>query len=393
MTTEIKRDFILNRQINYLAEAGGLLTSYTYWRAAINKKQIPWDQARLDTDFTQNKTLAYLADFLPPEDYEDFLDFIQGVRREALAVLEEYFQEGREEILKLCYIFYPYTDTNQYAFLPDVLTNAQGPSIENYSLEDFRLDLYKTFTEFLNLDKDDDSRKLYDSDQVYDLVNKTNYIEVLASSDFPDQDLMTLIRALNNYQEIYKDLLPLIQDLEKIIAAKVSLIEYRIKKSFDHLEKTDFSLAKRVLKEIGFEKFHSFKGDQIILSLRLVLFRAITVGFSTLKTRQPEIYLGILSEDIIEKANLAYNEYSFKRKLKVLGDPTRFSIISLLRTRPYYLQELADALHLSPATLSYHINYLQVDGFLNLEAQGRRTYYSLRKEAFQSLAKDLKNFI
>ena len=45
------QNFKIDKNINYIGEAAGLLRSYSFWLQAINKRQVPWDQARLTEEF------------------------------------------------------------------------------------------------------------------------------------------------------------------------------------------------------------------------------------------------------------------------------------------------------------------------------------------------------
>lgn len=86
------------------------------------------------------------------------------------------------------------------------------------------------------------------------------------------------------------------------------------------------------------------------------------------------------------------------RTLKNMGDPSKFSILKELVGGQMYGKELATALNLSPATISYHIQDLINDGIIQVIASDtNRIYYELRKEKIYEVFKyvesalDLKN--
>lgn len=387
------QNFKLDKNINYIGEAAGLLRSYSFWLQGINKRQVPWDQARLTEEFFSTGLLENMENYLPIEEFSDYLEFLKAVKSLSQPILEEFFSADNEDILDLIYI-YKNNDKNQYGFLIDLLSSSDQLEVEAYLLEDFRLDLYKTFGEFFDLDEEvDQGVGLSDSEEIFKLVKICDYIEVLAKSNFSPEDILKLIKALDGYEELYIRLKPLLKALEEVIKEKIYLLAGRIENSFKDLETSDFAFARSILKDVGFEKYPEKIDHTIKVSLRLVDYNVITLMFSSLRLNGLNICLGFLTQDLIKFKESAYKETVFQRKLKALGDPTRFSIINLLRKRPYYLQELAEELHLSPATLSYHINQLQMDGFLSYSTQGRRSYYSLRKEGFEDLEKSFEYFL
>lgn len=387
------QNFKVDKNINYIGEVAGLLRSYSFWLQAINKRQIPWDKARLSEEFFSTGILENMENYLPAEDFYAYRNFLKTVKGSSLKILEEFFDVGNKDILDLIYI-HKSSDKNQYGFLIDLLSSSDQLEVEAYSLEDFHLDLYKTFGEFFYLEEEvDQELSLTDPEEIYKLVKTCDYIEVLAKADFSPEDIIKLIKALDAYEDIYIRLKPLLKALEEVIKNKLYLLADRIENSFKDLETSDFAFARSILKDLGFEKYPEKIDQTIKVSLRLVDFNVISLMFSSLRPSGPNICLGLLTQDLIKTKESAYKETVFQRKLKALGDPTRFSIINLLRKRPYYLQELAEELHLSPATLSYHINQLQMDGFLSYSTQGRRSYYSLRKEGFEDLEKSFEYFL
>lgn len=387
------QNFKVDKNINYIGEVAGLLRSYSFWLQAINKRQVPWDQARLTEEFFSTGILENMENYLPAEDFSDYLEFLKDIKSLSQPILEEFFSADNEDILDLIYI-YKNNNKNQCGFLIDLLSSSDQLEVEAYSLEDFRLDLYKTFGEFFYLEEEvDQELSLSDPEEIYKLVKTCDYIAVLSKSNFSPEDILKLIKALDAYEDLYIRLQPLLKALEEVIKDNVPMLADRIENSFKDLETSDFAFARSILKDLGFEKYPEKIDQTIKVSLRLVDYNVISLMFSSLRPSGPNICLGLLTQDLIKTKESAYKETVFQRKLKALGDPTRFSIINLLRKRPYYLQELAEVLHLSPATLSYHINQLQMDGFLSYSTQGRRSYYSLRKEGFEDLEKSFEYFL
>lgn len=66
--------------------------------------------------------------------------------------------------------------------------------------------------------------------------------------------------------------------------------------------------------------------------------------------------------------------------LRVMGDKTKFEILSLLRTEMCYGSELAERLGLSAATISHHVSQLTSLRMVNIVKQGNRIYYEVNRE-------------
>ena len=73
---------------------------------------------------------------------------------------------------------------------------------------------------------------------------------------------------------------------------------------------------------------------------------------------------------------------------KALGDPARVRIVNLLATSgsPVCACHFEPALGLSQPTVSHHLKRLTDAGFLDREQRGKWAYFSLRRDAVETLA-------
>jgi len=67
----------------------------------------------------------------------------------------------------------------------------------------------------------------------------------------------------------------------------------------------------------------------------------------------------------------------FAKFFKVLSDPNRIEILKLLSQRSWFGQELAEQLNITPATISYHMSFLQKIGAVTFNRADNRSYYTL----------------
>lgn len=97
--------------------------------------------------------------------------------------------------------------------------------------------------------------------------------------------------------------------------------------------------------------------------------------------------LGIYSELLFNDSAIAERQAHF---FKVLSDVNRIAMIRLLSERPWFGQELAEALNISPPTVSYHIGFLQQIGVVSFTRTDNRFYYELDRD---KLLKPLEDFL
>ena len=71
--------------------------------------------------------------------------------------------------------------------------------------------------------------------------------------------------------------------------------------------------------------------------------------------------------------------------LKALADPVRRNILEMLKQGPKSAGEIAQALELTPATVSYHLSQLKMAGILLEEKKKNFIYYSLDITVFEEI--------
>lgn len=71
--------------------------------------------------------------------------------------------------------------------------------------------------------------------------------------------------------------------------------------------------------------------------------------------------------------------------LKVLSDKSKFEILTLLKKKSMYGNELAKAMHLKTPTISYHMDALISGDLIHIRKENNRIYYSLNKEEIEHM--------
>lgn len=126
--------------------------------------------------------------------------------------------------------------------------------------------------------------------------------------------------------------------------------------------------------------------------LGIVSYGSMSIRFSAWRRLRLLMGVGLLFSELNQlKDRSKYRDKMAKKQLKAISDPTRYEIIRQLSIRPQYVQELADALGLTAATLSHHLAILQQAMLVGVRIEGRRSYYSINEEELKQLAEVLEN--
>jgi ArsR family transcriptional regulator len=76
-------------------------------------------------------------------------------------------------------------------------------------------------------------------------------------------------------------------------------------------------------------------------------------------------------------------------RVRVLGDPLRARIVSLLASSTMCTCHLVEDTGAAQTTVSHHLRVLRDAGWVDTEPCGRFTYYRLRPDPLRALAEDL----
>ena len=97
--------------------------------------------------------------------------------------------------------------------------------------------------------------------------------------------------------------------------------------------------------------------------------------------------------DNVHMYNRTYIDMSdFSELFKALSDPTRRSILQLLRSRAMTPSDLLGKLEVSQPTLSHHLDILKRAGLVDSEREGQFIRYSLNMTVFDMALEYMMQF-
>ncbi len=81
------------------------------------------------------------------------------------------------------------------------------------------------------------------------------------------------------------------------------------------------------------------------------------------------------------------------RVFKAMSDENRLKILELLQEREYNASELLEEMDFGQSTLSHHMRILLSAGIIRARKNGKWTYYTLHKEAYEDMIEWMRHYL
>ncbi|MEW9093786.1 MAG: winged helix-turn-helix domain-containing protein [Clostridiaceae bacterium] len=218
--------------------------------------------------------------------------------------------------------------------------------------------------------------EMFEDEKTIDSISTLNNImEFLKGLDLKENTKWNLMVILNDPKKYYKTLIKIIEDNRNAYNEAYKVIEKPLSKLLSNYIKYVNSNKCEILNNIIKDN------DNEISVIPTLAFGASLVEFKN------TYFMGVLYELISKECiNCMGRKGELVLKLKALSDKSKLEIISLLKDGSKYSLEIAEALKLTPATVSYHMSSLVEFSMVVVEKKQGRVYYHLNKIG-------LKNFI
>ena len=228
-----------------------------------------------------------------------------------------------------------------------------------------------------------------DSDiSVKDLSTLLNYLEQV---NFDDKTKLLLINLYNNRYEVLKELSTLLDQCVPILKKHFYIIEEDFEKAIAPISKDD-DLDTFINKTMG---INLDIPDNTEFYFSIFKFNQMSLMDS--HDNRVISYIGIYLEDLMKRSEKnKFNDAQILSDLKAISDPTRLRIIGLLANKKMYLQEISEALELTPSTISHHIQLLLNANLVSVTVDvlnSRKVYYETNKDKVQDLGESIKNLV
>lgn len=315
-----------------------------------------------------------------PESLRQFLQpfsaYRQAVLDEALPLLDQYplikesYQTPLPESLS--------EEGSIYSLVPHLLEYIRQERTDDAS----PAERMKEFLVLLCLDKpvqkEEEARSLAAS--CADLESFTRLIE---KSALESSFTMLLIRLYLRREDFCRQLFQLTDQVVLLLKSHFHMIQEEFQRVFSVLS--------------SYRDFHDFmhhvahfpdpKPDyQVFLSV---------FPYNTVASRNRFYHVGLYVLDLtVMSSPSRLSDAQLLTDLKAVADSTRLQILRLLCARPMYSQELAQALKLTPATISHHLDVLRRSNLLNLDLANEqlRLYYTVNLDRLRQISSALLTF-
>ncbi|MFM1524142.1 MULTISPECIES: winged helix-turn-helix domain-containing protein [Helcococcus] len=273
---------------------------------------------------------------------------------------------------------------------------------KKYSISEFAFITYinesKSFSEFTYDDLVKGIVKFIDvTNYIFDLEYKkkidfsdiSSVVECIENSVFNDTQKFLLVKLSMNVNNIIDDIIKMLIDLENIMKKYFYLIENYFKTSFASVENKNLRDTK-LWQELKNHNIENMNGNLIFYSSIFLSYNYNVSLLSSMDNDKESDFLvgiGILPYLLDEyKINEEQKNEKIKGVIKILTDDKRLEIINLLSKNEMYGKEIADALGITTATVSHHINNLIQNKIVNTRTEGRKMYFSLNKKTFLEIS-------
>ena len=320
-----------------------------------------------------------------------------GMTKDELEVYFQKYKTYKESVMpQIMTVYNKYPDLEKYFQITNIdnlITTIAGfltfslddPSSLNGNHEEIDKLLNKALVSLL------DDHLITPKDTEIQIDNMASLLNYLEEVDFDDKTKLILINLYNNRYKVLEDMAELLKECIPILKENYYLIDEDLNKSICFATKYG-DMENFFSKSLGFSLDIA---DNTEYYFSIFNFNQITMMES--HDNRMISYIGIYIEDLVKlsKKN-KFNNAQILSDLKAISDPTRLRIIGLLANKKMYLQEIAEALDLTPSTISHHIQILLNSMLVSITVDAinsRKIFYETNKEKVEDLGESIKNLV
>lgn len=287
--------------------------------------------------------------------FSRYFDFKEKVLKEVEVInpnISPYFEDFiyREPFILN---FYQYQKSHQYARISD--------AVQNFFIENLQ--------EFTN--------------QEIKSLDLETFISLINSLDLKDNEKLRVINFYIKGPEIYETIINAALKIEKIIKKYYYLVEGDINKLIDYLQTID--LETKINDVI---KFKYFQNTDFSVCVSVMNFNSL---FLQRYENSLNVYLGYLVFTLKDIKELkALEDKKVLNILKAISEPTRFKILRLLKNKEMYVQEIANEIELTSATLVHHLELLLNESLIEIvdnNLDKKRIFYKINNNTINEFTK------
>lgn len=302
-----------------------------------------------------------------------FDDKINNWLNETFGIIPDNYKLLLEKYFNSDYIFYKLL----IFYIRNFECNTVDDLIDVIKKEDSK----KLVETFLKLYRFPRKKEVISLSNIEELVcNNNKAMEFVERADLDEKKKWDLLQICLNPSKVKSELIEflswynknLFSEISEKVSKKISVYEKDLEKKLRQYGSDYFSLLLNV----------DYKNLKKKHDISLVISYFGEIGFILFfmgEFAKEDLYvIGYrhMEEYVERKHSLFSNLITFK----TLADETRLNMIKLLAKKEWYGDELAKEMCISNSTVSYHLNLMMMEGFVNLNRVDKRSYFSLNKK-------------
>lgn len=219
-------------------------------------------------------------------------------------------------------------------------------------------------------------------DQTIDAHCAEQVINAIHQMDVANDIKLALLYLYSNVEVLWKKILALLKPIEDTIHKHFAIIAEDVNQY--HKELTNNKELYVILNDILHTKY--FENNDFTTHVTFVAYNEMRLIVDA-SLQKNHVYLGylMLAMHALKGTN-SLEDSKIQSTLKSLADATRFKIVKALISEKMYVQEIANHLGLTSATLVHHLEILLNEGLVDvvLDASDRKKiYYRTNKEGLK----------
>lgn len=228
-----------------------------------------------------------------------------------------------------------------------------------------------------------------------ELSSEAGLVTFLEASALDTDSKWEAIKIFNNQEKYYNEAAAILREAMELLKDKYAGTIKELSESFyNYWSSCQESMD--ILETINNKLKISWKISEAGSVLSPMIFSPFSMTIATDladNVKEDIIRIGILLDKRFEVFfNKGLNKEDIVEIGKILSDKSKVDILELISKKPYYGKELADALGLTTATISYHVNALLKASCLQAQIKSNKVYYSIDNEKLGAYLDGVKSF-
>lgn len=227
------------------------------------------------------------------------------------------------------------------------------------------------------------------------------YFEVIDKLDIEPEQKWNIWKVFINYKKYSEELGEILDDVIRLIKDCIKDMNSLTKGCVDYwseyLKEKDLSEFIQKYFNINVELQDATVNIHIIPFIFGCNSLSLAIGYKGTSIQKDPSYLsmytGILYSEDFNMSLRWFDKTEVSAYLKLLGDKSKMDILLYIKDKKAYGQELATKFNLTTATISHHMSALHTSGFVALERDNNRIYYSMDKENMIAFLDNVKHML